>query len=79
MHHRLTIALGLVACALAGTAPAIAGDPGAPTASEQTTRTLHPKHTSGGEPGTIAAPLPAGRRTAIETTRTTWSVTRPRR
>jgi hypothetical protein len=77
---RLTLSLGLVACVLAGTAPALAGDPGADTASapgpHQHTgpRTLHPKHTSGGEPGAIAAPLPLGRRTTTETTRSTWQV-----
>jgi hypothetical protein len=82
---RLTLSLCLVACALAGTAPALAGDPGHDTSLDSSSgqtgthspagpRKLHPKHTSGGEPGIIAAPLPAGRRTATETTRTTWQV-----
>ena len=76
MRIRLSLSLGLVACALAGTAPALAGDPAHDTGTHQPTgpRKLHPKHTSGGEPGTIAAPLPAGRRTTTETSRAIWQV-----
>jgi hypothetical protein len=77
VRRRLAISLGLVACVLVGTAPgpsdaALAGGPG--RHAESGPRKLHPKHTSGGEPGTIAAPLPAGRRTTTEGTRTTWQV-----
>ena len=88
MHIRLTLSAGLVACALAAAALALdgdpdgAGDPGSSGGSAALTaqgagdgaRKLHPKHTSGGEPGTIASPRPAGGLTATENSRTTWQV-----
>lgn len=57
---------GLVACTLAGVAPALAGDPA------RHPRDLHPVTSSGGEPGTIAQPVPPYLRRA--TTRTSQEV-----
>lgn len=37
-------------------------------------RDLRPQHTSGGEPGAVAAPLPAARREPTETSRVSWRV-----
>ena len=55
---RLTISAGLVACALAAGAPALAGsDLGSHPdhhRAPDVPRKLHPKHSSGGEPGVLA-------------------------
>ena len=85
MRIRLTITASLVACALVGAAPALAGDPGGhdehPTARADGEgdrpdrhRTLHPRHTSGGEDGPIAPPLRPYRRAPTLTDRATWRV-----
>lgn len=83
MRTRL-LSVSLVACLLAATGPALAGDPGTstPTSSRggnghrpDVPRVLHPQHTSGGEPGTIARPLPpTARRAPTQTSRVSWQV-----
>jgi hypothetical protein len=80
---RLTFSAALVACALAATGPAL-GDPGAGTPVVQRSdghgnrphvpRDLHPEHTSGGEPGTLARDLPSFRREPTPSGRVSWRV-----
>ncbi|HYF72658.1 MAG TPA: phosphodiester glycosidase family protein, partial [Nocardioides sp.] len=73
------------ACLLAATGPALAGDPGPdrPSARERggqgnrpdVPRTLHPEHSSGGEDGELAVPLPPwARREPTQTSRVSWQV-----
>ena len=74
----MTLAAGLVACALAAGAPALAGDPTHPASGRPRTpdgpRVLHPEVSSGGWHGRIAAP----RTTALPRTTTddlvSWEV-----
>ncbi len=86
MRTRL-LSVSLAACLLAATGPALAGDPGGdpPTSTAargdgqghrpQVPRTLHPQHTSGGEDGADAAPVPpAARRAPTQTSRVSWQV-----
>lgn len=87
MRTRL-LSVSLAACLLAATGPALASDPGGdPPPSPRSTaergdghrpavpRSLHPQHSSGGDAGTIAAPLPpTARRAPIETSRVSWEV-----
>ncbi|CAI9415818.1 phosphodiester glycosidase family protein [Nocardioides sp. T2.26MG-1] len=84
MRTRL-FSVSLAACLLAATGPALAGDPGsdAPAAREHggeghrpdVPRTLHPQHSSGGEEGELATPLPPyARRTTTQTSRVSWQV-----
>ena len=62
---RISVTAALVACVLAGSAPALAGIPShrsdqqAPRVSQEVNaRHHHPVHSSDGEPGEIAAPYP---------------------
>ena len=74
-------------CLLAATGPALAGDPGSdastppdrgarggPSHRPDVPRTLHPQHTSGGEDGAVAAPLPSMRRAPSQSGRVSWQV-----
>ncbi|GAA1140227.1 phosphodiester glycosidase family protein [Nocardioides aquiterrae] len=76
MRIRLTLSAGLVACALAAGAPALAGNPSdpGPDRSPDGPRKLHPKHTSGGEPGVIAAPRTSASFRTTTTDRVSWRV-----
>ncbi|MBB3041413.1 phosphodiester glycosidase family protein [Nocardioides soli] len=82
MRTRVTLTVGLTACALIAASPAL-GDPGPdrPTTAERhyavqrdhsQGRSLHPRHTSGNEPGWIAPDLsPAQRRAPARKTEAT--------
>lgn len=62
----------MVACALAGAAPALAGDPPdapGPAAVPAAARTVTPEHSSDGEQGPLAAPFPAYRLRPVVTQR----------
>lgn len=72
MRTRLTFSAGLAVCALIAAAPALAGDTGEP-ASGKPPRELHPRHSSGGEPGTYAPLLPAAGRTTTSE-QVSWDV-----
>lgn len=72
MRFRLTFSAGLAVCALIAAAPALAGGTDEP-ASERQPRVLHPRHSSGGEPGTYAPQLPAAGRTTT-TGQVSWQV-----
>ena len=75
MRTRLTISAGLVACALTAAAPALAGSPVHPDPRRpDVPRQLHPEHTSGGEPGTIAAPRTSAHPRTTTRTRASWRV-----
>ena len=86
MHTRL-LSVSLAACLLAATGPALAGDPGSdasaapqPVARDghgnrpDVPRTLHPRHTSGGETGEVATALPSMRRAASQNWRVGWQI-----
>ena len=76
MRTRLTLSAGLVACALAAGAPALAGNPAHPAhdRAPDGPRKLHPKHTSGGEPGAIAAPRTSASYRTTTGDRVSWRV-----
>ena len=65
----------MLACALAGVAPALTpatsvADPGAQPHHDS----RRPLHSSDGEPGSMALPLPTGMRSATRSDRTSWRV-----
>ncbi len=78
----------MLACALAGVAPALAGTPipntaattpakaggGADPGAQPHRDTRRPLHTSDGEPGSIALPLPTGMRSATRSDGVSWRV-----
>lgn len=78
MRTRLTLAAGLVACALAAGAPALAGDPSHPSGGAGRTpdvpRALHPRTSSGDEPGTVAAPRTSAHPRTTTEHRVSWRV-----
>ena len=76
MRIRLTLSAGLVACALAAGAPALAGDPAHPghDRTPDVPRKLHPTHTSGGGPGEIAAPRTSAYPRTTTDGRVSWRV-----
>ena len=76
MRIRLTLSAGLVACALAAGAPALAGNPAHPAQDRAPDgpRKLHPKHTSGGETGAIAAPRTSASFRTTTDDRVRWRV-----
>jgi len=64
VRARASLTAALLACALAGTAPALAGAPQPASAGDRgaagqrLAERHHPQHTSDNEPGVIAAPIP---------------------
>jgi hypothetical protein len=82
VRRRISVVAGLVACTVAGAAPALAGDaathqalPGRVAADDGHGRDLNPQHTSGDEPGQIAMPVPSYLRGAVTSTPlATWKV-----
>jgi hypothetical protein len=60
VRRRISVVAVLVACTLAGVAPALAGDPGGGTPASRSPekRDLHPQQTSSHEPGDKVVPLP---------------------
>lgn len=75
MRIRLTLSAGLVACALAAGAPALAGNPSHPAhdRTPDVPRKLHPKNSSGGEQGTPVAPRTSAYRQATSD-KVSWRV-----
>jgi len=75
---RLTFSAGLVACCLLAGAPALAGNVGAPPQApgerDGGQRELNPEHSSGGEQGPLAAPLPPWSRAPTQTDWTSWGI-----
>lgn len=66
----------MLACALAGVAPALAGTPANTSVdpAQPPHDTRRPLHTSDGEPGSIALPLPTGMRSATRSDGASWRV-----
>jgi hypothetical protein len=72
---RLTLSAGLVACALAAGAPALAGDPARPGhQGPDIPRKLHPKDSSGGYPEATAAPRTSTYPRTTTDDRVSWRV-----
>ena len=87
MRTRLTLSAGLVACALAAGAPALAGDPTDPSGpvagragqtgqgrSPDVPRALHPQDSSGDRPGRIAPPRTTAHPRTSTSGRVSWRV-----